>query len=117
MRRGLLVAAIVATALTAPQAAHAEYYMSKKQAVHATRNYLHWTLGYHYTAAVCRPQYLEREKPGYVYHRWVCAWAAGDDPDAPDCSGRSRARGSSSKGQFYWFVLAHSGDCQYGVDS
>lgn len=113
MRRGLALAVMLG-ALAFPAAADAHYYMNAQQAVSTTRRFLHG-LGYHYSAAICHPQGLKAAKPGYIYHRWVCGWAAGDRTKSPDCEGSSLVRGSSDESQFYWRVDWHDGDCQYGV--
>jgi hypothetical protein len=105
---------VFASLAAAPAGAQASYYISKGKAESTTRGFLHYTLGYHHTVASCRPQGLKAPEAGYIYHRWVCDWAAGDSRYSPSCVGESRVRGSSDSGSFYWFVLYHSGKCPYG---
>jgi hypothetical protein len=116
IRTTTLAAVVMAGTLAVPATASAGYYMSKREAESTTRRYLHRTLGYHHTVADCRPQGLKKPEPGYIYHRWVCGWAAGDSYPDPDCLGTSLVRGSRDESQFYWKVLYHDGDCQYGWD-
>lgn len=114
MRRGCVVIAAVLAALVLPTEASASYYMSQQNAESTTREFLHYTLGYHYTAASCRPQGAPKAAAGYIYHRWVCGWVAGDSRSSFDCLGQSRVMGSSDSTSFYWLVLHHSGTCQDG---
>lgn len=116
MRTGLAVATALVATLTASSAAEAGYYLSEKQAVSTTRRHLHYNVGYHHTAAQCRPQGRSKPKRGYVYHRWVCYWAAGDSRYEPSCYGTALVRGSSDPDSFYYRVLEHDGACPRGWD-
>lgn len=114
MRRGPIAAAAAMLALAIPATAQASYYITEQKAESLTREYLHGTLGYHYTAASCRPQGLSKAVPGYVYHRWACGWVGSDSHSSYDCIGQSVVSGSSDSAYFYWVVLHHQGECQYG---
>lgn len=113
MKKTLVVAIALLTSLSLVAAADASYYVSKRKAVSLTRQHLHYELGYHYTAAVCRPQGSNRAKPGYVYHRWVCGWVAGDDTQEPECAGSYLIVGHSDDNYSY-NVLFKEGECPYG---
>lgn len=118
MSRGGRVALAVAAAgvLAAPSAASASYYMTQKKAESTTRRHLHFNVGYHHTGASCRPQGRAEPEPGYIYHRWVCYWAAGDSRYEPSCSGTALVRGSSTPGSYYYRVIYHEGKCPLGWD-
>jgi hypothetical protein len=94
--------------------ASANYYLDQHQADYA-RDYLHDKVGYHHTAASCRPQYRKRAEPGYIYHRWACAFAAGDTRYSPSCRGMITIAGSSDAGSYYPRVNFAQGACPYGT--
>lgn len=114
--RKVVVMALTAGLLVAPSVASASYYMTQKKAESTTRRHLHFNVGYHYTVASCRPQGRSAPEPGYVYHRWVCSWAAGDSRYEPSCYGTALVRGSSSAGSYYYRVTYHEGKCPLGWD-
>jgi hypothetical protein len=117
--RPLRLACAAATATVAlllvPSGAVASYYLTQKQAEHYARGQLHYEAGYHYTVAVCHPQGLKKPRPGYVYHRWGCYWAAGDSRFSPSCRGVATVAGSSESNTYYWRVNFHTGKCPWGT--
>ena len=117
MRRLAIIGAIACLLAGAFAAsAQADYFITQKRAEHFTRDYFHYKLGYHYTAAGCRPQGLSKPQPGYDYHRWVCYFLAGDSGYDPACKGYILIAGSSSSsGTYNTRVLSHTGKCYYGV--
>ena len=115
MKTRMLCVATAAACLLCASPAAASYYVTERQAEHYARNQLHYTAGYHYTAASCHPQGLIRAEPGYIYHRWGCYWVAGDSRFSPSCSGLSTVAGSSESGSYYWRVNVHRGKCPWGT--
>src|SRR3954463_7991571 len=115
-RSHLLTAAVTVLALAAPATASASYFVTQAKAEHYPRNYFHSHVGYPYTSAACRPQGASSPKAGYVYHRWVCAFAVGDSRYNPSCTGQIRISGSSDGGSYYSLVLWHDGRCPWGVN-
>lgn len=108
--------ALVACGAAAAVPAAADWYLNESYAEHLIRGNLHSNLGYHYTAAFCRPQGRSAPEPGYVYHRWTCMWVAGDSPSSPDCRGATVVVGShSGRGRYYTIKLFSRGECQYGT--
>jgi hypothetical protein len=104
----LLIAGLAATALLAaiPAVASAEYYISQKRAEQFTRHAAGERYGTRYEdgsrviyGASCRPQGLDRPRPGYIYHRWTCWWA--DE----SCEGKLLIVGSRGAGRYYSKVL------------
>jgi hypothetical protein len=98
----LLLAPIVALVLAGP--AEAEWFMTKGKArLRAERAaYLRYgspdqSDGSY--SSTCRPQ-SARYDPGYVYHRWVCAWA-----DDYGCTGVLVIIGSRGRGSYYSTVV------------
>lgn len=106
----LLLTGLAVLAVAAP--AEAGYYLTRGEAQRFMRREMRGR-GYTHATASCRPQGLNAPEPGYVYHRWLCGWAAGDDWEEPDCWGRSMIYGSRDGG--YWVRdLRKRGICQYG---
>ena len=91
-----LAAAIMALAII-PSTASASWYISKAQAEHATRVIVHEKYGDWNVGAYCRPYARTAAHSGYIYHRFVCYWAADarftDGSDA-DCEGTLAIAGS-----------------------
>jgi len=98
IRRALVVATLgLATAGIAASEADASYYLSKRQAQADARDAAETRYagnGVIADAAACRPQF-ERIRPGYDYHRWVCAWV-GTDGDGAEVYGHLRITGHSN---------------------
>src|SRR6185437_11314335 len=99
MRRKLAaaVAAIVGLLAIAP-VAQADYYISKRRAESFTRTEVHdrYIVDGH-TGVSCRPQGAKAARPGYVYHRWTCAWV-------DDVSWGAFLIAGNSRGPNWYFV-------------
>lgn len=117
MRRlALMVAITCVVAGVVSTSAQADYFISRARAEHFVRDYFHYHVGYHYTTALCRPQGRSAPEPGYIYHRWTCAFAVGDSRYNPACTGSMLISGSSSShGTYNYRVDYHDGKCYYGV--
>ena len=101
MKRLILATAVLAvTALAAPSMARADYHISKGEAQSHARHYVRGKYDSRGPIARCRPQNLDREEPGYIYHRWVCGWA-----DRDSCAGAVLIIGSRGRGYYYGRVL------------
>jgi hypothetical protein len=109
------LAVVVATLLFLAPGAGASWYLSQTKAESLTRQHLHYDLEYHYTAAVCRPQGLNKADPRYDYHRWVCTGAAGDQRTYVSCLVTYLIVGSHVPGQYYRRTLDHRRACPYGT--
>jgi hypothetical protein len=97
---GLLVCAGSATATATAQAG---YYFSKRDARAAVKDYARDKYGMSRPFSVCRPQGRSAPEPGYIYHRWVCAWLAKDAGDL--CYGQVLIMGSRDRGMYWSRVL------------
>lgn len=113
--RPILPLALLIFAGGAAQSADAAYFIGQGTAEHHVREYFHYNVGYHYTAASCRPQGRRAPEPGYIYHRWTCIFAVGDSRFSPSCTGQALVTGSGSVGRYYLRVLWHDGACPLGV--
>src|SRR5262245_6742423 len=81
MRKLTIMGAALVAALVLAAPASASSYLSKPEAKAATRQAVrvqYAGLGLHRISIRCHPQYGERYRPGWVYPRWACSWAATD---------------------------------------
>jgi hypothetical protein len=114
-RLAVSAAAVIGGAGVFVSSASASYYIGRSTAEHYTRDYWHYQLSYHYTEADCRPQGLSKPQQGYIYHRWVCVFRAGDSAVKPSCYGQMLIKGSSNSGTYWSRVLWHGGPCPRGT--
>jgi hypothetical protein len=115
LRVGLATALVAAGIGLGPAPVEARYFTDQASAEHYVRDFFHNTVGYHYTAASCRPRGRAKADPRYDYHTWTCGFAAGDSRFNASCTGMIRIKGSHTAGQFYEHVLFHRGRCPLGV--
>jgi hypothetical protein len=100
MRRSIVGAAIVASALlAAPSAASAHYYMGKAEAANDAWDFATERYGVVDPGIACRPQGADKPAPGYDYHRWVCGWYE------EGCGGAVLILGARSHSRYYYRVL------------
>jgi hypothetical protein len=102
-RRAAIALGAVAAVLIPVTAAHADWYMTKRGAERATKDYVSDYYANTYAqdlTASCRPS-GQRYDARYVYHRWVCGWYDRSD----DTSGTVLIVGSRTPGAYYGKVL------------
>lgn len=109
----LLIALTLMLSLGVASEASARYFMTRSDAIHFARDYVHYKLGYHGSWAYCRPQWADDAKRGYVYHSWLCAWRGYSDSGSPMCRGLVVIKGSSDPGGYYHRRMWSAGDCPY----
>jgi hypothetical protein len=105
MKKTIAAAVAAAALLGAAPAAHAEEFLSKRQAQSDARQAAGIRYGKARYSVLCRPHGLEAPAPGYLYRVWVCDWF-----DDYNCRGTLRIEGKRGAG-WYWHRIIHGQRC------
>lgn len=90
--------------------AQAAYYFSESDARWDVKDYARDHYGMTSPASRCRPQGRSAPESGYIYHRWVCAWAD-TDADGYVCYGKVLIAGSRDQ-DMYWSKVLRGMRCE-----
>jgi len=78
--------------------ASASYHLTRKQAIHALRAYLHGDYPGYYTSVACGPGANPSPLRNGRRHRWSCGWGVFREPTGEEqCGGTASVRGRTGK--------------------
>lgn len=98
---------VVLAGVAIPTAAHAEPYLSKRDAQQSTKQVVKERYADEIEPPVvadCRPVGRDEPEPGYVYKFWTCDWAAASEYTSKVCAGTLRIAGHRRHDWFRWRV-------------